>query len=235
MEGLAQEPNCRSSPAIPLAEHFGVPRSGLWSRAELRQLRAVRTKQWEEMPKARPFPGNVLGVNGTKYSTFTASLPIAVRSSNFNGQDVNSFILINDGLLSPLKCFDLVASEIKPLRNIKLISAFRNSCCGPGCHKVYPVHLKTLEKKIYLYCSHLSTPVRVTALLKDVIPQTFQLSSAVAAQKSNYCAAFPNSPENGNSVSVPLVNLGPNPKPTESIKKLLFVPAGLKSGPMGPF
>lgn len=118
--------------------------------------------------------------------------------------------------------FWLVASEIKPLRNIKLIFAFRKSSCGPGCHKKNPEHLKTLERKIYLSCSHLSTPVRVTALPEDFIPQNFQLSSAVAAQKSNYCAAFPNSPETGNSVSVPPVNLGPNPKPNDSINSSLL-------------
>lgn len=76
----------------------------------------------------------------------------------------------------------------------------------------------------------------MTALPEDFIPQTFQLSSAVAAQKkSNYCAAFPNPPENNNSVLLTPVSLGPNPKCTESIKKLLFAPAGLQSGPVGPF
>lgn len=69
-------------------------------------------------------------------------------------------------------------------------------------------------------------------LPEDFTPQTFQLAFSsgnfiLAAQKSNHCAAFPYSPENGNSVLVPPVNLGSNPKPTESIKKLLFVPAGL--------
>lgn len=43
--------------AIPPAGQFGVPVM-LWSRAELRQLRAVRTKQRQEMPKAHPFPEN---------------------------------------------------------------------------------------------------------------------------------------------------------------------------------
>lgn len=96
------------------------------------------------------------------------------------------------------------------------------------------MHLKIPERKIYLSCSHPSTPVRVTALPDDFIPQTFQLSSAVAAQKFNYCAAFPHSPENGNSVSVPPVNLGHNPKPTESIKELLLAPAGwnVAQGPL---
>lgn len=144
----------------------------------------------------------------------------------------HSLLLIKECLPSPPKYFDLVAPEIKPLRNINLIS-FVTSPMGLAVINYTLCNLRRLwNRRFNFHCSHLSKPVRLTMLLKDFIPQTFQLSFSsgnfiLAAQKSNHCAAFPYSPENGNSVLVPPVNLGSNPKPTESIKKLLFVPAGL--------